>query len=144
MKKCLVFIIPLLALSCCLMLGSFSLKEVLPEGIKVIEKNQCNVNVSGDLGFVLESVDSKNGMKYFSNGLLVGECVWFENFGNNLNQICQKLGLIINKRYYTQSHYMIEGISAKIKYALCGTSNIQIAVSEKMIVVGSPIIYGSY
>jgi len=63
----------------------------------------------------------------------------------DLNNICDKLGLIIVKKYNVGNINMIEGVSSRVKYFIDGRrENIQIAIEENNIMIGSPIIYGSY
>jgi len=145
MRKSLVIILPILVLSSCLLLSNFTLSQLLSENIENYNNQGNRVVASGDLGFVLEKQGLINNVKYISNGAIVGECVWLQNSSNTLNRICDILGLMITNKYSTTTHYMIEGKSALIRYSIKNhVNNIQIAVTDSTIVVGSPIIFGSY
>ncbi len=99
---------------------------------------------STDLGFVLEEKDNES-IKYKSGDEVVGECMMLLGGKERLNQIQNRLGLLITKKYFVDDKLIIEGVSNLLPYRLSGRQeNIQISYSNGGIVVGSPIIYGSY
>ncbi len=104
------------------------------------------VYASGDLGFVLEEEgENVNCISYKSGNVVIGECVWMNGGESWLNYVCDKLGLLITKKYTLGNKLMIEGVSAKLHYYISGRQeNIQIVASNNVITIGSPIIYGSY
>ena len=103
------------------------------------------VYASYDLGFVLEETNFNNSISYKKGNLIVGECVYINGGKEKLNYIADKLGLTITNKYSTYNKTLIEGVSPILKYYISGRQeNVQIALSENVIVVGSPIIYGSY
>lgn len=149
MKKILYVFIPIIVLVVCLMVDNSSLTKVFSKEIKdalVCGEVEDSVYAASDLGFILEQEgDKSNCISYMREGLVVGECVWLNGGVEKLNYICDKLGLIITRKYETSNRYMIEGSSSKLDYFLEGKrENVQIAVRGEQIIVGSPIIYGSY
>jgi len=148
MKKFLLILMPILILVCSLMLSSSHLSKLFDcEGIDAeVNKDFENItNSSLNLGFVLEEFSCDNVKTYKQDGVVVGECVCLKGNIEDLNNICDKLGLIIVKKYNVGNINMIEGVSSRVKYFIDGRrENIQIAIEENNIMIGSPIIYGSY
>ena len=126
-------------------LSSNTLVELLNNEIQINEGKEI-VYAETNLGFVLERENNiSNSLKYLQNGQVIGECIWIVGKKNKLNKICEKLGMVITNTYCVGERQMLEGYSALLSYQLKGTNkNIQIAITDEKIVVGSPIIYGSY
>ena len=143
MKKFLFVIIPVFVLIVYLMTSNKNLINILGE--KNIGNSINIVYSSNDLGFVLEQDSKKNNISYLKNGKVVGECVFLVGGMDVVNFVSNKLGMMITKKYWVENKYIIEGVSSLVKYSLVDRrDNVQIAVCENQITVGSPIIYGSY
>ena len=98
-----------------------------------------------DLGFIKEEYVSSDYLVYKDNNSIVGEAVKLKINKRNIDSIINKLGLMITNRYSVENFDVIEGFSAKIKYRLSGRqANIQLAIKGNEVVIGTPIIYGSY
>ena len=103
------------------------------------------VYAGGNLGFVLEVQNDSSSTKYMCNSVVIGECISLDGGKKRLNEICDKLGVLVLDKYQVGDRYIIEGSSALLKYFIEGRqSNVQIAVEGDRITIGSPIIYGSY
>jgi len=139
MKKMLLIFIPVSILIFGLVFSQGSLSNLF----------NLNSTASGkalDLGFITQEFNTKGDViTYTNNGKVVGECVTLRVPKHKLNSICDKLGLIITDKYVVEDILIIEGSSARIKYAIEGRlANVQISAKENEIIIGTPIIYGSY
>ena len=140
MKKFVIFIFPvvlvIVGVSCC----SFNLNNIFGNN-----RQSQGTLCFADFGFVGEMGDSLEYKKYIKNSNVVGECIELKNQPTNLNRICEDLGLLIINKYNVGEINIIEGCSNLLPYRIKERQcNIQIAVSDEKIVIGSPIIYGSY
>lgn len=142
MKRFLLVFLPILILGISLIFSQNNLSVVL--------KNEaaCGSIVKdyliSDLGFVRE-INEGNYISYEEGGVVVGECVFLNKSKCNLNKICDKLGLNIHKNYYVGDKHIIEGSSAIVRhFSKTSQNNVQIAVLKDKIIIGSPMIYGSY
>lgn len=149
MKRFLFMVFPALIFVFSLVCSCSSLSQLFyKESYKVKQTGIASDNVyaSLDLGFVVEETSLITNFKnYLQDGVVVGECISVKGDINDINRICDKLGLNILKKYKVGDILMIEGVSPRIKYFLDDRqSNIQIAVNKNDITIGSPIIYGSY
>lgn len=145
MKRFLYVFIFIIILVLSVVFNKQSLSEVFYKEVNwSVEK--VDAYTSSDLGFVLEKEEG-NGIsfKYFNNKVVVGECIRLNFAKNKLNYICDKLGLNITNRYYVGKKYIVEGYSTTLPYFIEGKyENVQIAVEDDLMTIGSPIIYGSY
>lgn len=139
MKKIILIFLPLFIIVFAFLFSDFSLERF------VEASNEKNKTSFLNLGFVKENYESNNYKKYTSDNIVVGECVCLNLKNFSLNQIANKLGLVVTKKYYVDELMIIEGVSAKLKYAINDRrENVQIAINGDNVVVASPIIYGSY
>ena len=139
MKKVLFLAIIIFVLIFCFSYSSFSLKELL------VTKELCEVSSQIDLGFIKEEYVNENYSIYSNGDEIVGEVVRLNINKNSLNKILEKIGFMVVKRYEVDGIKIIEGWASKIKFGLKGRqSNVQVAIKNQEIVIGSPIIYGSY
>ena len=141
MKKfCLMFVLSV-SFALCVLLSRGGLNDLLKNHIKESSSVE-KVAVSTNLGFVVEQSQGSQ-IKYVSGGKEVGECI--EISKKDLQKVCEKLGLMITSRYWTSGREIIEGVSALTKYSIAGKAeNIQICIDNEKVLVGTPIIYGSF
>ena len=139
MKKFFILFLLLLFIVFCFCCSKTTLSEVLNvKTEEVVSKQQ-------DLGFIQEEYVTSNYLVYKDDGEIVGELVRLNINKQNLDSIINKLGLMIINRYSVDNLEIIEGFSAKVKYKLKNRqANIQMAIIGNEVVIGSPIIYGSY
>ena len=139
MRKFIVVFLTILIFIVALVVSNdtFSLKELFA-------KNVSNVNnQSIDFGFLSQMYDGKV-LTYSMDGKIVGQGIEISGI-ENLNKICDLIGLKVNQRYMVDNIEMIEGFSAVSPYTLPeSNNNIQISISGDVVTVASPIIYGSY
>ena len=140
MKRFLIIMLFIIAIFCAFIFSTTSLESVFG-----IEKNNVKILKKIELGFVSEISESKSSKKYTLDGNVVGECVTLDSDDESVFDIIEKLGLMVISRYNIEDFCIIEGYSAKVPYSLDNRqSNIQIAVKSSEIVIGSPLILGSY
>lgn len=98
-----------------------------------------------DLGFLFEENQTRDFKLYKKGDMVVGECVTISAKLSDLNKICEKLGVSVIQRYEVENRLVIEGISPLLNYFIEGReSNVQLSYENNQLVIGTPIIYGSY
>ena len=62
-----------------------------------------------------------------------------------MNELAQKMGLVILNKYEIENKSVVEGVSTLLSYRIKGRrANVQMVADGEKIVIGTPIIYGSY
>lgn len=141
MKRFLILSVMLGVIVCGFLVSPASLKDFYFKTVG--EKNTKLQTI--DFGFIMEGCEQKDYKKYYDGNILVGECVTLKANKNDLNKLCDKIGLMITNKYHVENILILEGVSARIPYFIEGRQeNIQLAVKENEITIASPIIYGSY
>ncbi len=138
MRKFIIFLVLIVVFMSVVVLSAGSLNAV----ISFSRESFSHVSDQLNLGFVLQEYEQET-IKYSADGQTVGECLKISGT-QNLNKICDQLGLMIKTKYYVGNIYMIEGFSALLKYKTSSQNNVQIAVLDDDIIIASPIIFGSY
>lgn len=140
MKRLLILFCFLIFIVFAFVFSNLTLKDVL--SINIVS---CGSLKMSELGFVCESYNTSNYKNYTNNGCVVGECASLSLNKNEINKLCDKLGLMITNKYNVDDKYIIEGYSSKIPYFINDKNfNVQISVTGENVVIGTPIIYGSY
>ena len=138
MKKFLLLLLPAVVFCTVLCMAQASLFELSPK------KEWEAAYSTSNLGFVLEERRASNFINYVSNGTVVGECVFLDD-PSMLSEVCDELGLLVLSSYTIGNKTLIEGVAPRLKYKLDGSqANVQICMTEDELIIGSPIIYGSY
>ena len=135
-----IFVFVLIIVFCILLsMADFSLVSKFCQ-----QTESLNVEKEGaDFGFIKQYFNGEVSF-YVQNNQVVGEYIKL-NSDDNIVRLFDRLGLKINKRYFVGGIEMIEGFSAFLKYRLPNSqNNVQIAIKDGEIIIGSPIIYGSY
>lgn len=136
MKRFMYIFCLLLILSFCVVAGKTSL-AVYSKGV---ESQKCT-----DLGFLIEENKTINFKNYKKGSQIVGECVTIDASLLNLNQICERLGINITKKYELGDRLIIEGYSPLLNYYIEGRQeNVQLCLNDEELTIATPIIYGSY
>ena len=149
MKRFCLVIFPIicLVLSLCLASGKLSeiLKSEITGEIQCFETKEITYAES-NLGFVVEQRQNiKNALCYISGGEVVGECVFVNGGKQKLNLLMERLGIVITNKYMVDNKHVVEGVSSLLGYKIDGRrANVQMVADGQKIIVGSPIIYGSY
>ena len=140
MKRFLFVFTSILIIAIMLVLSEFTLgTENINDCIYPVE-NEGEVL---DFGFIKQEYGG-NSFLYKKDDFIVGECVKIIG-KDKLALICDKLGLRIDRKYSVDGIEIIEGFSAILKYKKdFGNNNVQIAIKNDVITLGTPIIYGSY
>lgn len=141
MKRFFLFCFPVMlvvmGVSCC----SINLKSLFNKE-ELSTTSLCGLV---DLGFIEEKTQTLNYKEYIKNNQVVGECVQLKANLNLLNKICDKIGLMITDKYCVGDIEVIEGVSNMLPYKTNANDfNVQIALNDETLIIGSPIIYGSY
>lgn len=143
MKRLLLLVFPMILIILCFCLSSGTMKDIFEEEIFVEYKEITYAE--SNLGFVVEEKLGSNYLKYVSKGKVVGECLFFNAGKHNANYLAEKLGLMITSSYFVDGKQIVEGVSTLLKYKIDGKkANVQMAISDEQIIIGTPIIYGSY
>ena len=138
MKKFIIVLIFIICFAFAAILSNKSIiydfKLVVPENVPIQTTN---------LGDVFEE-KYDNQIVYKSNKEIIGECIIFKN-RCDLNKICEKLGIVVDKKYNSANVRVIDGYSPLLKYSIKGyKNNVQIAISDGKIIIANPIIFGGY
>ncbi|MBR2909929.1 MAG: hypothetical protein IKC11_06290 [Clostridia bacterium] len=146
MKRFLLIVLPVLFMVVCLGLSSGDVRGVFLGETNKIKASKSEITYAeSDLGFVVENFEAKNLLKYTSKGEVVGECLMVFGGKQKMNELAQKMGLVILNKYEVENKSVVEGVSTLLSYRIKGRrANVQMVADGEKIVIGTPIIYGSY